>query len=58
MKVLETERLALRTLTPDDAEFVRELVNEPSWIRLLGKIGLRFEQTIDFAGEPTQLFVA
>lgn len=36
MKVLETERLALRRLTPDDAEFVRELVNEPSWIRFIG----------------------
>jgi RimJ/RimL family protein N-acetyltransferase len=39
--VLETERLALRRLTADDAEFVRELVNEPSWIRFIGDRGVR-----------------
>ncbi|MGZ5041572.1 MAG: GNAT family N-acetyltransferase [Usitatibacter sp.] len=41
MKVLETERLALRRLTIDDAEFIRELVNEPSWIRFIGDRGVR-----------------
>ena len=41
VKVLETERLALRRLTLDDAEFVRELVNEPSWIRFIGDRGVR-----------------
>ena len=34
-------RLALRRLTADDAEFVRELVNEPSWIRFIGDRGVR-----------------
>ncbi|HEX7403634.1 MAG TPA: GNAT family N-acetyltransferase [Usitatibacter sp.] len=41
MKVLQTERLALRELTVDDAVFIRELVNEPSWIRFIGDRGVR-----------------
>jgi RimJ/RimL family protein N-acetyltransferase len=36
MKVLETERLTLRHLTTDDAAFILELVNEPSFIRYIG----------------------
>jgi RimJ/RimL family protein N-acetyltransferase len=41
VKVLETERLALRRLTADDTGFVYELVNEPSWIRFIGDRGVR-----------------
>jgi RimJ/RimL family protein N-acetyltransferase len=41
VRVLETERLALRLLTLDDAAFVRELVNEPAWIRFIGDRGVR-----------------
>lgn len=41
MKIIETERLALRRLTLEDAEFIRELVNEPSWIRFIGDRGVR-----------------
>jgi RimJ/RimL family protein N-acetyltransferase len=36
MKVLETDRLTLRHLTTDDAAFILELVNEPSFIRYIG----------------------
>src|SRR3954471_7565270 len=36
MKVLETDRLILRHLSPTDAEFVLELLNEPSFIRYIG----------------------
>jgi len=36
MKVLETDRLILRHLSADDAEFVLELLNEPSFIRYIG----------------------
>jgi RimJ/RimL family protein N-acetyltransferase len=36
MKVLETDRLILRHLTTDDADFVLTLVNEPSFIRFIG----------------------
>lgn len=36
MKVLETERLALRHLTADDAHFIRELLSEPSWLEFIG----------------------
>ena len=41
MKVLETERLVLRWLTVDDAEFILELVNEPSWLQFIGDKGVR-----------------
>ena len=36
MKVLETDRLIIRHLTTDDAEFVLDLLNDPSFIRYIG----------------------
>jgi RimJ/RimL family protein N-acetyltransferase len=39
--VLETPRLLLRELTPDDAPFALRLVNEPSWLRFIGDRGVR-----------------
>jgi RimJ/RimL family protein N-acetyltransferase len=39
--VLETERLVLRRLSTDDAEFVLELLNEPSFLRYIGDRGVR-----------------
>jgi RimJ/RimL family protein N-acetyltransferase len=36
MKVLETDRLILRHLSTGDAQFVLELLNEPSFIRYIG----------------------
>ena len=36
MTVLETERLLLRRMTVDDAEFILELLNEPSFLRYIG----------------------
>ena len=41
MNVLETERLALRRLSLDDAEFIRELLNDPSFVRFIGDRGVR-----------------
>ena len=41
MKSLETTRLRLRPLTEQDAPFILELVNEPSWIRFIGDRGVR-----------------
>ena len=41
MSVLETERLALRRLSADDAEFIVELLNQPSFIRNIGDRGVR-----------------
>ena len=35
--VAETARLRLRRFEPADAAFALELVNEPSWIRFIGK---------------------
>jgi ribosomal-protein-alanine N-acetyltransferase len=56
--VHETERLLLRPLTPEDAPFILELVNEPDWIR---HIGDRKVRTIEDAerylrGGPMAMF--
>jgi RimJ/RimL family protein N-acetyltransferase len=45
--ILETERLILRQLTTEDAEFILELLNDPSFIQ---NIGDRKVRTIDDAG--------
>jgi [ribosomal protein S5]-alanine N-acetyltransferase len=39
--VVETERLALRRLSLDDAEFIMELVNQPSFLRFIGDKNVR-----------------
>jgi RimJ/RimL family protein N-acetyltransferase len=39
--VLETNRLALRRLSVDDAEFILELMNDPSFLRYIGDRGVR-----------------
>jgi RimJ/RimL family protein N-acetyltransferase len=36
MHVLETDRLTLRRLTLNDAEFIFRLVNDPAWLRFIG----------------------
>lgn len=41
MKILETERLLLRLMTEDDAQFFLELLNEPGWINNVGDRGIR-----------------
>jgi RimJ/RimL family protein N-acetyltransferase len=41
MIVIETERLRLRKLSIGDAEFVLELLNEPSFLRYIGDKGVR-----------------
>src|ERR1043165_4913316 len=41
MKVLETDRLVLRWLNVDDAPFILELLNDPSFIRFIGDKGVR-----------------
>jgi len=46
LKVLETGRLLLRQLSSVDADFILELLNEPSFIRNIGDRGVR---TIDGA---------
>ncbi len=43
MLVLETERLALRRLTIDDAAFMLGLLNEPSFLQNIGDKGVRTE---------------
>ena len=46
MKILETNRLNLRRICMDDAEFMLQLLNEPSFLRFIGDKGVR---TIDDA---------
>lgn len=49
MQVLETERLTLHRMTPeDDAELILELLNDPAFIENIGDRGVR---TLDQAGE-------
>jgi RimJ/RimL family protein N-acetyltransferase len=41
MKILETERLRLRTVAAGDAPFYLELVNDPAFIEHIGDRGIR-----------------
>ena len=41
MNILETERLFLRQLCEDDAQFILELLNEPAFLRNIGDKGVR-----------------
>jgi RimJ/RimL family protein N-acetyltransferase len=41
VKIFETERLILRQMRAQDAEFIFELVNEPAFIRNIGDKGVR-----------------
>jgi len=41
MTVIRTERLALRELALDDAEFILELLSEPAFLRFIGDKGVR-----------------
>jgi RimJ/RimL family protein N-acetyltransferase len=41
VKILETERLTLHELTTDDAGFIDELLNDPSFIRNIGDKGVK-----------------
>jgi RimJ/RimL family protein N-acetyltransferase len=38
---METERLVLRKISEDDAEFILELLNDPSFLRFIGDKGVR-----------------
>jgi RimJ/RimL family protein N-acetyltransferase len=38
---LETERLTLRRLQSDDAPFIVELLNSPTWLEFIGDRGIR-----------------
>ena len=40
MQILETERLILRQLTLDDAAFILELLNTPTWLQFIGDRGV------------------
>ncbi|HEV7683636.1 MAG TPA: GNAT family N-acetyltransferase [Pyrinomonadaceae bacterium] len=47
--VLETDRLVLRKLTAEDADFILDLLNQPSFLRYIGDKGVRtFEDAIRY----------
>ena len=49
MTVIETDRLTLRHLTPDDAPFMLRQLNEPSFHQFIGDRGVRtLEQARDY----------
>jgi RimJ/RimL family protein N-acetyltransferase len=41
MTILETARLVVRKISIDDAEFILQLLNEPSFLRFIGDKGVR-----------------
>lgn len=41
MNVIQTERLNLRWLKDSDAEFILDLLNQPSWLEFIGDRGVR-----------------
>jgi len=41
VNVLQTERLNLRRMSLDDAEFIVELLNDPAFLRFIGDKGVR-----------------
>jgi RimJ/RimL family protein N-acetyltransferase len=41
LKIIETQRLALRYMSPLDAEFMLHLLNDPAWIHFIGDRGVR-----------------
>ena len=41
MHTVETDRLVLRRLTEDDAAFILQLLNEPSFLQFIGDRGVR-----------------
>ncbi|MFP5261570.1 MAG: GNAT family N-acetyltransferase [Blastocatellia bacterium] len=41
MTVLETDRLILRWLSTDDAGFILQLLNDPSWLHFIGDRGVK-----------------
>jgi RimJ/RimL family protein N-acetyltransferase len=46
---METRRLALREIGPEDTDFMLELLNTPSWKRFIGDRGVRTkEQSTEF----------
>lgn len=49
MKILETERLILREIVEEDAEFIYDLVNQPSFIKYIGNRNIHtIENARDF----------
>jgi RimJ/RimL family protein N-acetyltransferase len=48
MKILETERLVLRQITVEDAEFILDLLNQPTFVKYIGDRNVR---TVEEAGQ-------
>jgi len=44
MKILETERLIIKTATEEDSQFFLQLLNSPNWLKFIGNSGIKSEQ--------------
>jgi len=44
VQIFDTERLSVRALAESDAGFMLALLNDPSWLRMIGDRGVRTEQ--------------
>ena len=40
----KTKRLTLKRLTPEDADFIFELVNTPAWIKYIGDRNIKSKE--------------
>lgn len=57
MTILETDRLILRHVTPNDAPFIIELVNEPDWLRYIGDKHVRTpEEAVSYIAKLTVMY--
>jgi RimJ/RimL family protein N-acetyltransferase len=41
LRILQTDRLAIRRMSTDDAEFILGLFNQPSWLHFIGDRGVK-----------------
>lgn len=48
MSIISTTRLELFEIGPDDAPFILELLNTPSWLKYIGDRGLRSEEDASY----------
>ena len=59
MLIAETQRLLLQEFTPDDADFIIELLNTPAWLQYIGdrKVKSRTDAVVYLANGPIKSYV-
>lgn len=57
MNVIDTERLRLRWIKREDAPFILELLNDPSWLEYLGDRQIRtIDQTEEYISSIVEMY--